>query len=147
MLKTEKNVWTMTQERIDQIMELLNLKQGIRKYLREPRRVIEVSVKVPMDDGEIDVFRGYRVQHNSDRGPTKGGLRFSPTVTLDDVKALAMLMTLKTAVVDVPFGGAKGGVTVNPKQLSQRELEALSRQFILELSPNIGWIPIYLPRM
>ncbi|MCG9478628.1 MAG: Glu/Leu/Phe/Val dehydrogenase [Actinomycetia bacterium] len=138
MQKAEKNVWAMTQERIDQIMELLGLKPGIRKYLREPRRVVEVSARVQMDDGEIDVFKGYRVQHNSDRGPTKGGLRFSPTVTLDDVKALAMLMTLKTAVVGVPFGGAKGGVTVNPKQLSVRELEALSRQFILELSPNIG---------
>lgn len=138
MQKAEKNVWAMTQERMDHIMELLGLKPGIRKYLREPRRVVEVSVRVQMDDGEIDVFRGYRVQHNSDRGPTKGGLRFSPTVTLDDVKALAMLMTLKTAVVGVPFGGAKGGVTVNPKELSLRELEALSRQFILELSPNIG---------
>jgi len=134
----EKNVWAMTQQRMDHTMELLGLKPGIRKYLREPRRVVEVSVRVQMDDGEIDVFKGYRVQHNSDRGPTKGGLRFSPTVTLDDVKALAMLMTLKTAVVGVPFGGAKGGVTVNPKQLSLRELEALSRQFILELSPNIG---------
>ncbi|MGM0366049.1 MAG: Glu/Leu/Phe/Val family dehydrogenase [Actinomycetota bacterium] len=137
-MHTEKNVWLMTQERMDNTMELLGLKPGIRKYLREPRKVVEVSVRVQMDSGEIDVFKGYRVQHNSDRGPTKGGLRFSPTVTLDDVKALAMLMTLKTAVVGVPFGGAKGGVTVDPKQLSLRELEALSRQFILELSPNIG---------
>ncbi len=137
-MQKEKNIWLMTQERMEQTMELLGIKTGIKKYLREPRKVIEVSVKVEMDNGEIDVFKGYRVQHNSDRGPSKGGLRFSPKVTLDDVKALAMLMTLKTAVVGVPFGGAKGGVTVNPKDLSLRELEALSRQFIIELSPNIG---------
>ncbi len=134
----ERNVWLMTQQRMENAMDTLGLKPGIKKYLREPRKTIEVSVRVQMDDGEIDVFKGYRVQHNSDRGPAKGGLRFSPTVTLDDVKALAMLMSLKTAVVDIPFGGAKGGITVNPKELSVRELEALSRQYILELSPNIG---------
>ncbi len=137
-MQGEKNIWLMTQKRVEKTMEMLGLKPGLKEYLREPRRVVEVSLRVQMDNGEIDVFKGYRVQHNSDRGPTKGGLRFSSTVTVDDVKALAMLMTLKTAVVGVPFGGAKGGVTVNPKKLSLRELEALSRQFILELSPNIG---------
>lgn len=138
MKHSKENVWHMTQKRLDRIMDMLGLKPGIRKYLREPKRTIEVTIKVPMDNGEVDVFKGYRVQHNSDRGPTKGGLRFSEEVTLDDIKALSALMTLKTAVVDVPFGGAKGGVKVNPKKLSVRELESLSRQFILELSPNIG---------
>ncbi len=138
MANGEKNVWQMTQERLDKTMDMLGLKPGIQKYLREPKRIIEVTIRVQMDNGEIDVFKGYRVQHNADRGPTKGGLRFSENVTLDDVKALSALMTLKTAVVNVPFGGAKGGVRVNPKKLSLRELETLSRQFILELSPNIG---------
>ncbi len=87
---------------------MLGLKSGIRKYLREPKRIIEVTIKVQMDNGEVDVFKGYRVQHNSDRGPIKGGLRFSEEVTLDDIKALSALMTLKTAVVDVPFRWRKG---------------------------------------
>ena len=134
----QKDLWQITLERLDEIMDLLDLKPGLRKYLRKPRRVVEVAVPVKMDSGDIDIFDGFRVQHNTNRGPAKGGIRYHQDVNVDEIKALAMLMTWKSSVVNIPFGGAKGGVRVNPKELSQRELENLTRRFTTELIPIIG---------
>ncbi len=106
--------------------------------LRQPEQSIQVSVPVRMDDGSLQVFSGYRVRYNSSRGPTKGGLRYHPSVNLDEVKALAFWMTFKCAVVGIPYGGGKGGVSVNPKDLSRMELERLSRGFIAKIAPFIG---------
>ena len=102
--------------------------------LRAPQREFTVHFPVKRDDGSVEVFQGYRVQHNVARGPAKGGLRFHPRTDLDDVRALAMWMTWKAALVDVPFGGAKGGVTCDPTSMSSRELEALTRRFATELA-------------
>ncbi|MCC6177851.1 MAG: Glu/Leu/Phe/Val dehydrogenase [Chloroflexi bacterium] len=110
----------------------------MRAVLREPRRELIVHFPVEMDDGTISVFTGYRIQHNLSRGPAKGGIRYHPDVTLDEVKALAMWMTWKCAVVRIPYGGAKGGVVCNPKQLSMRELERLTRRYATEISVLIG---------
>lgn len=133
-----EDLWQMTLCRLDEVMDLLGLSKGIKKYLRKPRRIVEVAVTVKMDNGDIDIFEGYRVQHNTNRGPAKGGIRYHQDVTLDEIKALAMLMTWKSAIVNIPFGGAKGGVKVNPKNLSQKELENLTRRFTSELIPIIG---------
>ncbi len=100
----EDNVWQMTLERLDKTMALLGLTPGVQKYLREPRKIIEVAVTVKMDSGDIDIFKGYRIQHNTNRGPAKGGIRYHPQVTADEIKALALLMTIKCAVVNIPFG-------------------------------------------
>ncbi|HII71240.1 TPA: Glu/Leu/Phe/Val dehydrogenase [Candidatus Woesearchaeota archaeon] len=108
------------------------------KILEKPRRVLSVNFPVRMKDGSIKVFNGYRVQYNDARGPTKGGLRFHPQVDLDEVKALALWMALKTAVVDVPYGGAKGGITINPKETSTEDLERVSREFIRQIHTFIG---------
>ena len=101
----------------------------MRAILREPQRQLIVNFPVKMDDGSVQVFEGYRVQHNLNRGPAKGGIRFHPQVTLSEVKALAMWMTWKCAVAGIPFGGAKGGVIVDPKRLSRSELERLTRRY------------------
>ncbi|MFH1424906.1 MAG: Glu/Leu/Phe/Val dehydrogenase [archaeon] len=111
---------------------------GIYEILKTPQRIYEVSVPVQKDDGSIENCKGYRVQYNDARGPTKGGIRFHPNVTLDEVKALSAWMTWKCAVVNVPFGGAKGGVTCNPKGMSETELESLSRGFMREIAGFIG---------
>ncbi|MFZ5924209.1 MAG: Glu/Leu/Phe/Val family dehydrogenase, partial [Bacillota bacterium] len=111
---------------------------GIRELLRHPKTALEVAFPVKMDDGTIKVVTGYRVVHNSARGPGKGGIRYHPDVTFDEVKALAMWMTWKCAVVGIPFGGAKGGVVCNPKDMSQGELERLTRRFTTEISNIIG---------
>jgi len=116
----------------------LGLEPSIRAVLATHRRQTTVQVRVPMDDGSTAVFEGYRVQHNDARGPFKGGLRFHETVALDEIKCFAALMTWKCALLDVPFGGGKGGVSVNPKLLSEAELERLSRAFIREIAPVIG---------
>jgi glutamate dehydrogenase (NAD(P)+) len=116
----------------------LALDPGLRKVLRVPQRELTVNFPVRLDDGRVEVFTGYRVQHNVTRGPAKGGLRFHPQTDLDDVRALAMWMTWKCALVNVPFGGAKGGVTCDPRQMSQKELEALTRRFATELEVLIG---------
>jgi glutamate dehydrogenase (NAD(P)+) len=125
-------------DQFDATADHLALDPGIRAVLRSPHRELTVRFPVKRDDGSIEVFTGYRVQHNVARGPAKGGLRFHPDTDLDDVRALAMWMTWKSALVDVPFGGAKGGVTVEPAQLSARELEALTRRFATELEGIIG---------
>jgi glutamate dehydrogenase (NAD(P)+) len=110
----------------------------MRKMLVMPRREVQVEIPVVMDDGRLETFVGYRVQHDNSRGPMKGGLRFHPHVDLDEVRSLAALMTWKTAVVDLPYGGAKGGISVDPRQLSVKELERLTRRFIDQIHDIIG---------
>lgn len=122
----------------DQTAEHLGLERGIRAILRVPKREWTVNFPVTLDDGSVEVFTGYRVQHNVARGPAKGGLRYHQATDLDDVRALAMWMTWKCALVNVPFGGAKGGVTLDPRTLSQKELEAVTRRFATELEGIIG---------
>ena len=116
----------------------LGLSDDVRSILGVPQREYVVRFPVKLDDGSVRVFTGYRVQHNTARGPAKGGLRFHPQTDLDDVRALAMWMTWKCALVDVPFGGAKGGVTCDPRTMSRRELEAVTRRFATELKPLVG---------
>jgi glutamate dehydrogenase (NAD(P)+) len=132
------NPWEVAQQQFDLAAERLNLNPGLRKVLREPRRELTVHFPVKMDDGSVQVFTGYRVQHNLGRGPAKGGLRYHQDVTLDEVKALAMWMTWKCAVVGIPYGGGKGGVIVDPKKLSLKEVEGLTRRFATEISILIG---------
>ncbi len=133
-----QNVWEMAQEQLDDVARLIGLNESIHGFLREPKRVLEVSVPVRMDNGVFRMFKGYRVQHNMSRGPTKGGIRFHPDVSLDEVKALAMWMTWKCALVNIPFGGAKGGVICDAKNMSNQELENLTRRFTIEISIIIG---------
>ena len=132
------NPWAVAQQQFDLAAEHLNLDPGTRQVLREPRRALTVTFPVKMDDGIVRVFTGYRVQHNLGRGPAKGGIRYHQNVSIDEVKALAMWMTWKCAVVGIPFGGGKGGVIVDPKKLSLKELEALTRRFTTEISVLIG---------
>jgi glutamate dehydrogenase (NAD(P)+) len=132
------NAWQVAQHQFDLAAEKLNLDPGLRRVLREPRRELTVHFPVHMDDGSVQVFTGYRVQHNLGRGPAKGGIRYHQDVTLDEVKALSMWMTWKCAVVGIPYGGGKGGVSVDPKKLSMKELEGLSRRFFTEISVLIG---------
>jgi len=128
----------MAQRQLDDIASIIGLDASIHAYLREPKRALIVSVPVRMDSGAIKVFEGYRVQHNMARGPAKGGIRFHPDVTIDEVKALAMWMTWKCALVNIPFGGAKGGVICDAKNMSMQELENLTRRFTSEISIIIG---------
>jgi len=132
------NPWQVAQTQFDLAAERLNLDPGLRRVLREPRRELTVHFPVKMDDGSVQVFSGYRVQHNLGRGPAKGGIRYHQDVTLDEVKALAMWMTWKCAVVGIPYGGGKGGVVVDPKKLSLKELEGLTRRFATEIEVLIG---------
>ena len=132
------NPWAVAQQQFDLAAERLNLDPGLRRVLREPRRELVVHFPVKMDDGSVQVYTGYRVQHNLGRGPAKGGIRYHQDVSLDEVKALAMWMTWKCAVVGIPYGGGKGGVIVDPKKLSQKELEALTRRFFTEIEVLIG---------
>jgi glutamate dehydrogenase (NAD(P)+) len=125
-------------EQYDAAADHLALDPGLRAVLRIAQREYTVHFPVKLDDGSVKMFTGYRVQHNVSRGPAKGGLRFHPQADLDDVRALAMWMTWKCALVDVPFGGAKGGVTCNPREMSQKELEAVTRRFATELEGIIG---------
>ena len=132
------DAWAVAQRQFDIAADRLNLDPALRAVLREAERELIVSVPVRMDDGSVEVFRGYRVQHNLNRGPSKGGLRYHQDVNLNEVRALAMWMTWKCAVVGIPFGGGKGGVAVDPKQLSLRELEGLTRRFATNISVIIG---------
>ncbi|MCS7135858.1 MAG: Glu/Leu/Phe/Val dehydrogenase [Nitrososphaerota archaeon] len=122
----------------EEAAQTLGLSQDLCEVLRKPERSITVSIPCRMDNGELRVFTGYRVQHNSARGPYKGGIRYHPDVTLEEVSALAMLMTWKCAVVDVPFGGAKGGIKCDPKTMTQSELERLTRKYTMAIANNIG---------
>ena len=132
------NPWDMARQQFAQVADLLELERGLRDILCHSKRELTVSIPVRMDDGRLEVFTGYRVQHNMNLGPTKGGLRYSPRLTLDEVRALAMWMTWKCALMSLPYGGAKGGVIVDTRQLSLRELEGLTRRFASELSIIIG---------
>jgi glutamate dehydrogenase (NAD(P)+) len=132
------NPWEIAQQQFDLAADKLNLDPGLRRVLRQPRRELIVHFPVKMDDGSVQVFTGYRVQHNLGRGPAKGGIRYHQDVSLDEVKALAMWMTWKCAVVGIPYGGGKGGVIVDPKKLSMKELEALTRRFTTEIEVLIG---------
>lgn len=132
------NPFEMAQTQFDSIADKLDLDEGARELLRYNQREYHVSIPVRMDDGSIKVFRGFRVQHNDSRGPAKGGIRFHPMETIDTVRALAMWMTWKCAVVDIPLGGAKGGVICDPHNLSQREQEGICRGWIRQLSRDLG---------
>jgi glutamate dehydrogenase (NAD(P)+) len=132
------NQWDAVLEDLDQAAKLVDLDPDIHRLLRTPKRVLEVSVPVRMDDGAVEVFTGWRVHHDTTRGPGKGGIRFHPDVDADVVKALAAAMTFKTAVLDLPFGGAKGGVRCDPTGLSLGELERLTRRYTYEISPLLG---------
>lgn len=135
---SEVNVLEMARKQLALAAKYLDLDEGLHEVLAQPKRQVVVNFPVVMDNGEVRCFQGYRVQHNSSRGPTKGGLRYHPDVDLDEATALAMWMTWKCAVVNIPYGGAKGGVKVNTKQLSKRELEKLTRRFISELNIVVG---------
>ena len=132
------NAWEVAQRQFDLAADRLGMDEGMRRVLREPRRELTVHFPVKMDDGSVQVFTGYRVQHNLGRGPAKGGIRYHQDVSLDEIKALAMWMTWKCAVVGIPYGGGKGGVIVDPKKLSMKEVEALTRRFTTEIEVLIG---------
>jgi glutamate dehydrogenase (NAD(P)+) len=136
---TEKlNPFEIAQRQLDEAAEILKLEPGIHALLREPLRELHVILPVKMDDGSVKVFKGFRVQYNDARGPTKGGIRFHPAETIDTVRALAAWMTWKTAVVDIPLGGGKGGIICNPKEMSPAELERLSRAYIRQVGRILG---------
>jgi glutamate dehydrogenase (NAD(P)+) len=138
MSEKELNPFKIAQIQLDQAAEILGLDPATHALLREPMREFHVTIPVRMDDGSVRIFKGFRVQYNDARGPTKGGLRFHPDETIDTVRALAAWMTWKTAVVDIPLGGGKGGVVCNPKELSMGELERLSRGYIRAVGHYIG---------
>jgi len=134
----EINTWEAQIARSDVAAQKLKLNEGLWKILREPSREVIVHIPVQLDDGRLEVFTGFRVQHSIDRGPAKGGIRYTPDVTLDETRALASWMTWKCAVVDIPFGGAAGGVICDPDRLSKRELERLTRRYTAELMELLG---------
>jgi len=137
-LEQEINPWEAQAARFDLAAQKLNLDEGIWKVLRYPNREVIVHIPVAMDDGHLEVFTGFRVQHSMARGPAKGGIRYAPDVTLDEVRALASWMTWKCAVVNIPFGGAKGGVICDPHKMSMGELERMTRRYTAELIEFIG---------
>jgi len=137
-LQQELNPWLAAETRFDVAATRLGLDDGMRQILSRPGREVTVNIPVQLDDGRLQVFTGYRVQHSIARGPAKGGIRFAPDVTLDEVRALAAWMTWKCAVVNIPFGGAKGGVICNPAVLSQGELERITRRYTAEILDFIG---------
>ena len=134
----DSNPFDIARARFEEAAQALGLNVGERQLLATPERVLEVAVPLRRDDGRVEVFTGYRVQHNGARGPYKGGVRYHPAVTADEVKALAAAMTWKCAVVDIPFGGAKGGIACDPKTFSRAELERLTRRYTREIAPIIG---------
>ena len=136
--REDLNPYRIAQIQFDIAAEYLKLDQGLRQILRTPKRVLEVSIPTKMDNGQVKVFSGYRVQHNVARGPAKGGIRYHPAVTLDEVKALAAWMTWKTATVNIPYGGGKGGVICDPKRMTKPELERMTRRYTSEILPLIG---------
>jgi glutamate dehydrogenase (NAD(P)+) len=134
----EVNPWEAQVARSDLAAKKLNLDEGLWKILREPSREIIVHIPVQMDDGTLETFTGFRVQHSIDRGPAKGGIRYSPNLTLDEARALASWMTWKCALVNIPFGGSAGGVICDPDKMSKRELERLTRRYTAELMEVLG---------
>ena len=136
--REDLNPFRIAQIQFDMAAEFLKLDPGLRQILRTPKRVLEVSVPTKMDNGQVKVLTGYRVQHNVARGPGKGGTRFHPNVTLDEIKALATWMTWKSAIVSLPLGGAMGGIVCDPKRMSKTELERMTRRYASEILPLIG---------
>lgn len=136
--REELNPFEIAKQQFDRAADYLELDQSLRNVLRSAKRQLIVSIPVRMDGGETKVFEGYRVQHNIARGPAKGGIRYHPNVTLDEVKALASWMTWKCATVGIPYGGGKGGVVCDPKSMSRNELERLTRRYAFEIAPIIG---------
>lgn len=132
------NPWESAQKELEKAAARLSLAPLLHARLSAPDRIVEVSLPITLDDGSVRTFHGYRVQHNNIRGPYKGGLRYHPQVDMDEVKALSFWMSMKNAVIDVPFGGGKGGIAVNPKDLSRAELERLTRAFARALAPVVG---------
>jgi glutamate dehydrogenase (NAD(P)+) len=137
-LSDQANPFETAKRQIDIVADLLKLDNGMREILKHPKRELTVNFPVRMDDGNYHVYTGYRVQYNMARGPCKGGIRYHPNVSLDEVRALAAWMTWKCAVVNLPYGGAKGGIICDPKHMSKGELERLTRRFASEISPIIG---------
>ena len=137
-VETKESAYTTALRQFDGVVPYLNLKAGIVDMLKRCKRELTVTFPVKMDDGSVKIFTGYRVHHNTARGPSKGGIRYSPEVDLEEVRALAMWMTWKCAVVNIPYGGAKGGVVCDPRQLSLHELEGLTRRYTTEIAPLIG---------
>jgi glutamate dehydrogenase (NAD(P)+) len=137
-LTEELNPFKIAQEQLDMAAKLLKLDPAVHSLLREPKRILEVTFPVRMDNGQVRAFKGFRVQYNDARGPCKGGIRFHPQETIDTVKALAAWMTWKTACVDIPLGGGKGGVICNPKEMSRGELERVSRAYIDAIASIVG---------
>src|SRR5918992_337950 len=131
-------IWTAAQSEVDAAAERLHLDEGMHRVLRVPKRELTVNFPVTHDDGRVEVYTGYRVHHNINRGPTSGGIRYVPNLDLDEVRALAMLNTWKAALVRIPFGGAAGGVRVNPRRLSEQERQGLTSRYATEISPLIG---------
>src|SRR5687767_3118377 len=138
MAQESLNPFEIAQRQFDTAAEKIGLDDGMREVLRNPKRQLLVSIPTLMDDGSVKVFEGFRVQHNIARGPAKGGIRYHPKVTLDEVKALALWMTWKCATVNIPYGGSKGGVTCDPKKLSRAELERMTRRYTAEIAVVIG---------
>src|SRR6202795_778069 len=134
----KNNPWLSAAARFDEAAARLGLDEGVCKVLRTAALELTVNIPVQLDDGRLEVFTGYRVQHSIVRGPSKGGIRFAPDVTLDEVRALAAWMTWKCAVVNIPFGGGKGGIAVDPSKLSRGELERLTRRYAADLSDQFG---------
>jgi len=132
------NAYQMAVEQLETTAKLINLDPGIHKILAKPKRILTVSLPVKMDNGEIEVFTGFRSQHNNARGPFKGGIRYHPQVTIEEVMALSMWMTWKSAIVDIPLGGGKGGIICDPKKLSKLERELLTRRYAYAISDIIG---------
>ena len=132
------NAFAMAQQQFDNIAEILDLEEGTRELLRDPLREYHISIPIRMDDGKVKVFKGFRVQHNDARGPCKGGIRFHPQETVNTVRALSMWMTWKCSVVDIPLGGAKGGVICDPHNLSPREQEQICRGWVRQISKDVG---------
>src|SRR5438552_10366997 len=132
------NAWATALSQLDEAVAFMGLEPEFHEVFRTPKRILTVSVPVRMDDGRVEVFTGFRVHHSLARGPAKGGIRYHPDVSVDEVKALAMWMTWKCAVVGIPYGGAKGGVRLDPKRLSDAELERLTRRYASEILPFIG---------
>ncbi len=134
----QNNPWERARAQLKNTAKLISLDSLLEARLGSPDRVVEISIPILLDDGSVKVFTGFRVQHNNIRGPYKGGLRYHPQVEMDEVKALAFWMTMKNAVVDIPFGGGKGGITFDPKNFSEGEIERITREFARKLTPIIG---------
>ncbi len=130
--------WEAALSQLDEAAQIMNLESGVHQVLRSPKRTLTVSVPTRRDDGSVEVFTGFRVHHSTSRGPSKGGIRYHPAVDMDEVKALAMWMTWKCAIANIPYGGAKGGVVCDPNQMSRGELQRMTRRYASEILPLIG---------